>query len=314
MPVDAKARRWLVAHFRSQVRFDEPMHHHTSLGVGGPADIFATPATRGDLRRMLQWAQVNALPVLVAGGGTNLLVKDGGIRGLVISLKKCLFRIRRCRGGGGGVCVSAEAGTALGRLCRYAAARGFSGLNFAQGIPGTVGGALRVNAGTAREWIGDVTTAVAVLTPDGRTQRIRRADLEFSYRRLVFPAAVRRAGEPIILKGDFRLGMASATALAAEAASIMQKRRASQPGWAGNAGCMFKNPPTGPTAGELIDKTGLKGHSVGGAEISQRHANFIVNRGDASAADILALMDLARQAVLSAFNIHLETEVRIVGA
>jgi len=315
MALDKTAQKWLEDRFKNDVRFDEPMSRHTSLKVGGPADAFVTPATREDLQRLIQWSAEAGLPFLVIGDGTNLLVKDAGIAGLVIVLTKCLNHISTTGSRTGGVLVRAMAGARLHRLCAFAISANLKGMNFALGIPGTVGGAIMMNAGTAHGWIRDVLEEITLLTPSGETQTVSKGQLDFSYRKLSLKSSTANLapGVPTIMDGQFFLYPSDGQQLQQEAEEILRKRRESQPTHLPSAGCFFKNPVSGKPAGELIDLAGLKGKKIGGALISSEHANFIINSGGASAGDVLALMETARTAVLKMFNIELEPEVRIVG-
>lgn len=315
MVIDANTRKWLQNRFKDDVRFDEPMSRHTSFKVGGPADALVTPATLQDLQVLIQWTADAGLPFLVLGDGTNLLVKDTGIDGIVIVLTKCLNQISKSGGQNGGVTVRAMAGARLHKLCTFAVAANLKGMNFALGIPGTVGGAIMMNAGTSRGWMQDVLEGITILTPAGETQTLAKERLDFSYRKLSLKngTANLTPGYPIILEGQFFLHPSDGRRLQQEAEEILKKRKASQPAHLPSAGCFFKNPDSGKPAGELIDLAGLKGKKIGGALISPRHANFIVNSGDASAGDILALTELVQTVVLKLFNIQLEPEVKIVG-
>jgi UDP-N-acetylmuramate dehydrogenase len=315
MVLDRTAKKWLQNRFKDDVRFEEPMSGHTSLKVGGPAEAFVTPATLNDLQALIRWNEKAGLPFLVIGDGTNLLVKDTGIAGLVIVLTKCLNKISTTGSRDGDVTVRAMAGARLHKLCSFAMAAKLKGMNFALGIPGTVGGAIMMNAGTSHGWIENVLEKITILTPAGETRTVAREQLDFSYRKLSLKNGLLNltAGYPIIIDGHFYLKPADGQQLQQEAEEILKKRKANQPTHLPSAGCFFKNPVSGKPAGELIELAGLKGNKIGGALISPKHANFIINSGGASADDILALMENAQTAVLKMFNIKLEAEVKIVG-
>ena len=308
-------KQWLAETFGPEVRFDEPMSRHTSLGVGGPADVYIAPKEKSGLMDLVRWLQENSLSYFIVGNGTNLLVLDKGIRGIVISMKHCLKDIQHTALDRKNILVTAGAAVRLNSLCKYATGNSFNGMNFALGIPGSVGGAIIMNAGTVRGNMADVITAVMALSPDGEPVRIEKHALPFRYRGLDLKAHKEIAGmqTPILLEGEFRLSTGDRYAIEKEASAIMQKRVAKQPLHQRSAGCFFKNPTKGKSAGELIDLAGLKGKRVGDAQVSTTHANFIINKSNATATDILALKDLIQKAVLRAFNISLEPEVKIVG-
>ena len=301
--------------FGSCVKFSEPMSRHTYFRVGGPADAFICPDNVEKLKELLRWAGDKRIPYTVIGDGSNLVVRDKGIPGIVIVLTKCLNGISRSGGNGESVLIEAMAGVRTQTLCRYAIEEGLSGINFALGIPGTVGGAIMMNAGTSSGSISDVLDSVNVMISSGTMLRIKREELDFSYRKLSWDINFTESHreEPIIIDGCFRLFQSDPLELKREARAILKKRRDNQPTGLASAGCFFKNPPSGKTAGQLIDMAGLKRTRIGGAEVSARHANFIVNTGAASASDILELMELVQETVFKKFNIRLEPEVKIVG-
>jgi UDP-N-acetylmuramate dehydrogenase len=311
MAIAGEAKEWLIGRFKGTVAFDEPMTRHTSFRVGGPADAYIEPETVEELAAIVEWAGERGIPYLVIGAGTNLLVRDKGFRGMVLNLSRCLNRIEPKDRSMDSIRVDAMAGVKLQRLCRYAIAKGLEGLSFALGIPGTVGGAVMMNAGTSKGSMQDVLDAVECLWPDGRIEAIERKDLAYSYRTLSFERAA-ACGSPVILGGCFRLRSADPAALKQEAKTILDARKKREPRFP-NAGCFFKNPNPETPAGRLIEQAGFKGERIGDAEVSQRHANYIINRGDASAAEILELANRIRHTVLARFGIDLKTEVRIVG-
>jgi UDP-N-acetylmuramate dehydrogenase len=316
MALDADSIRWLRSRFKNSVSFGEPMDRHTSLRVGGPAEVFAAPETVEDLQILIDWSREKGVSYLVIGKGTNLLVKDAGIRGIVIVLTKCLRTIEETGPQKDGVVVTAMAGANLTSLCSYALKRGLKGMNFSLGIPGTVGGGIKMNAGTSHGSMDNVIRSIDVLLPSGKTRSIERKALDFSYRKLSWNSESTDCQEDqtIILNGRFSFYPSDPEKLKKTAREIIKARHRKQPIGVSSAGCFFKNPATGPTAGELIEMAGLKGKSFGGAEISSKHANFFINRRNASAADFLALIDLTEDEVLKKFNIHLEREVKVVGS
>ena len=314
-PVFSKAIRERV---RGRLAFDEPMAAHTWLRVGGPADIYVQPEDEAELVSLVKWLVARDAAYIIVGGGSNLLVTDRGIRGVVVDTTACIkgiTRVAETRGESGEtVEVRAMAGEPLNRLCRYAIEEGLAGLIFAVGIPGTVGGAICMNAGAAGRSIADILKAVRLLLPDGRMQTLDRAELSYVYRGLVLPETGDPAlHPPVVLEGRFALSAGSRQVLEQEAEVRLRQRREGQPKGGSTAGCFFKNPSPDMPAGRLIDQAGMKGRAVGDAIVSEKHANFIVNQGNASAADILQLMATVQDAVYQKFHITLAPEVRIVG-
>jgi len=313
--LSAEEKEWLVSLPGLRVQFDVPMRRYTTLAVGGPADALAMPADIKVLTTLLSGARQRAISWLIVGGGSNLLVRDGGIRGIVIALTPYFKGITTIDHGPGNVRITAKAGTRLQTLCRYAIEQELAGMTFALGIPGSVGGAIAMNAGTADGCIGDVLETIMVLWPTGRLQRLSRADLDFGYRRLSLPTPEITTGQRqgVIIDGTFMFPRTDSRQLRISVQKIKEERKQRQPVGVSSAGCFFKNPPSGPSAGELIDKAGLKGKRLGGAEISSRHGNFIINRGNALAADILALAEIIETHVAAKFGVQLEPEVIIAG-
>jgi len=315
MALDEYSHKWLASNLGSSVSFNEPMAKHTSIRIGGPAEAYIVPEKLQDLIQLVQWSARRSISYLIIGNGTNLLVKDGGIKGLVISLARCLNEIKVLEKNPQAVIVCALAGVPMSALCNYAIKNGFTGLNFALGIPGTIGGCIAANAGTSHGSVDKVLKALKVLLPSGRIKILPQEQLFFSYRKLTWPQidGLIHPDTPVILEGHFDLHHSSAQKLRQEADQILQKRRQQQPVGALSTGCVFKNPLKGRTAGELIDRAGLKTKSMGGATISAKHANFFINTGKATAADFIALMAKARDAVSAKYDVDLESEVNIVG-
>lgn len=286
-----------------RVRFDAPLSRHTSLRIGGPADAIVAPETRPELQRLLALCAFHGLPHLVLGGGFNTLVLDSGVEGVVIQLQR--FRALEERPGGA---IRAEAGVSHATLTRFCVERGLAGLEFGAGIPGTIGGWTAMNAGVREREVRDATLEVEVMTPTGSWVRhLQKDSLRFVYR-----ALRGLAPRSVILSTLFAVALSTPERVKAEVDRHLSKRSSTQPLDVPSCGSVFKNPP-GDFAGRLIEAAGLKGSRVGGAEISTVHANFIVNRGGATAADVLALIDRARAEVRARSGIALEPEVRIVG-
>lgn len=315
MSLNREANNWLRYRFGQNVKFDEPMSKHTYFRIGGPVDAFVVPQRRKDLIDLIIWAGQTQQPYIVIGDGSNLLVRDAGIRGLVIVLTKCLNKISGLDSGDDTTIICAMAGARLQALCKFAIESGLEGMNFAIGIPGTVGGGIMMNAGTAAGSMEDVLDSIEVLLPGGELLAIERGQLVFRYRNLSLKNVALNGDleKTIILEGRFQMRPSDARYLKKEAQEMWNKRRMAQPSNYASAGCFFKNPASGKTAGELIELAGLKGKRVGGAEVSSKHANFIINTDNATAADVMALMEIVQETVSQTFNIELKPEVKIVG-
>jgi UDP-N-acetylmuramate dehydrogenase len=311
---NADFKAWLLHRFPGRVKLDEPMARHTSFGVGGPADYFVSVKDERQLRDLVLACLEAGVHYTAVAGGTNLLVLDRGIRGVVIDMKKGLQDLRTDPAAGDTMSVLAGAGVNLQALCRFAVDNGLAGMNFAQGIPGTVGGAVMMNAGTSRGAMGDVLETVTILTPDGRLVETARDGMVFRYRHFELKGFPPGAADPFLVTGARLSGRREEPArLREEAKDILNERLRNHPAGVRSAGCFFKNPPEGEPAGRLIDRAGLKGRRVGGAVVSEKHANYIVNTGGATATDIMTLMNAVRTAVAERFGVRLEPEVKIVG-
>ncbi len=311
LEIDSGTEARLRAMLGDHLRFHEPMSRHTSLRVGGPADLYAAPEGQAALSVLMAWAAEQEISCRVIGGGTNLLVSDAGLPGMVVALNRYERRIDIREEENGRVLVSAGAGVSMSALCRFAARNRLEGMAFAVGIPGTVGGGIRMNAGTATGAVADVLAGLTVLDADGQVRWLDRPDLRFCYRHLAWPETGGRA--PVILTGHFRLRRSERTGdeLQCEIRSLLAARWSRQPKGVRSAGCFFKN-PSGHSAGALIDRAGLKGLRIGGAMVSPVHANFIVNRDGAAARDILSLAEQVRATVLEQFGVALAPEVRML--
>ena len=300
MPVEKDVRSLITGSLRGEALFGEPLGRHTSLKVGGPADIFAVPADLDDLRRLLGVICEAEVPHLVIGGGYNLLVRDGGFRGVVISLRN-LHKLEMLPGNR----LRAESGATNGALVRFAEERRLAGLEFLIGIPGTAGGALSVNAGAHGEAILDPLETLTTLR-DGHIRTTARGELNYGYRCLDL------APGEIIIAGTFALRPGDPAEIETRIEGFLAHRRTAQRVNHPNAGSFFMN-PAGMHAWRLIDDAGLRGYRIGGAEVSEVHANFFVNRGGATARDFLELAALVKERVKARCGVDLEEEVRIVG-
>ena len=292
----------------AEVRRDEPLSRHTTFGIGGPADVYVKAKTLDELRRAAAVARRHGAPVFVLGSGSNILVGDRGIRGVVIE--------NNAKGVGqpqeqpdGTVLLEAESGCNFPSLARRLCREGFTGLEWAVGIPGTLGGAVVYNAGAYGGCLADVLVKITVADENDRVRDIPAEELGLVYRGSVFTRGVLR--DKVILSVQFRLRRDDPAAIMERVARLDEKRLAAQPRGR-NAGSIFKNTPEHP-AWWLIDQVGLRGMRVGDAEISQKHTNFFMNVGKARAADVKALMDLAQQRVRERFGIDLHPEVALVG-
>lgn len=296
-------KRRLLEQIRGAVRFDEPLKRYTTYRIGGPADIFVDAASEEDVVNTLDAAREFGVPVYVMGAGSNLLVSDRGVRGIVLRLGPSLGEISFS-----GETVKAQAGASLPKLAKLAADRGLSGLEWAGGVPGTVGGAVAMNAGAHGGEISKILTGAALVSRAGRRLFAGPEEMEYSYRR---SGLIRREGH-VVLAAEFRLVRDDRRAILERMKRYAARRRSTQPLGMPSSGSVFKNPP-GDYAGRLIEAANLKGTRIGGAEISTVHGNFIVNRGDASAEDVKRLIDLVRSTIRDMFGIELELEVELVG-
>ena len=284
-----------------EVLQDEPMSRHTTFRIGGPAKRMAFPSSREQLVLLMSFAKDYGADPLVIGNGSNLLVPDEGLDRLVIDTSANLNRVER----GSGNTVLADAGATLARTADLACKSGLTGLEFAHGIPGTLGGGVVMNAGAYGGELKDVVTEVTALYLDG-VKVLTPAELDFSYRHSVFSA-----GEGIVLGAKVKLESGDPDAIKAKMDDLMARRKASQPLELPSAGSTFKR-PTGYYAGPLIEGCGLKGCRVGGAEVSSKHAGFVVNVGGATCADVLALIEKVQKTVYDAHGVMLEPEVKII--
>ncbi len=281
--------------------YNEPMARHTSFRIGGPVEVMAFPKTVEELSQALKACWTMERTPMILGAGTNVLAPDEGIQGLVICLKDCLGGMEQI----GERTIRVFAGVTMARAASFAANLGLSGLEFAHGIPGTVGGGVYMNAGAYGGEICQVCTLVQTLTLDGEIRTYNNEQMAFSYRH----SALEETRE-VVVYADFLLEPKSQEEIRGKMQELMQKRRASQPLELPSAGSAFKRPAQG-YAAALIDQAGLKGFSVGGAQVSQKHAGFVVNSGGATAVDVKALLKAVSQEVEEQSGIRLEPEIRI---
>lgn len=291
----------LLRHFGDQLKVSEPLHRYVSFGIGGPGDLFLSVRRREDLLTAIDLAEHKGIPWLVLGRGSNVLIDDAGVRGLVIRMDAQNFAIDEASRQ-----VVADAGVRLPSIGAQTARLGLTGFEWAVGIPGTVGGAVVMNAGAHGGSIADVLVTADVLL-NGGIQRWCNSELDYAYR----TSRLQRERQAIVVGAEFLLGRSTPAEALARVQTYRQHRQQTQPTDPG-AGSIFRNPP-GNSAGELIDQAGLKGTTRGGAQVSPKHGNFIVNRGGATAADVLELIDLVRSTVWDRFGILLQTEVELIG-
>jgi UDP-N-acetylmuramate dehydrogenase len=283
------------------VRQDEPLAKHVTFRIGGPADILVQPRTLQNLIEVVTWLYQHGESFIILGRGSNVLVADRGVRGIVIKIGRGQERVRYS-----GTRVIAESGVSLPHLSRKASERGLAGIEFAAGIPGSVGGAVVMNAGAHGHAIAEVVEAVRVLTPAGE-QVWGRADCRFRYRHSRFQE------EPgVALEIEMALTAADAAQTVARLEEWLKTRAETQPLGPPSSGCVFRN-PEGDHAGRLIDIAGAKGARVGGVVVSALHANYMLNAGDATAADVLSLIEVVRARVREQCGVTLETEIKQIG-
>lgn len=292
---------------------DEPMKKHTTFRIGGPADYYAEP-DMSQISKLIEMAKAYDMPVTVIGNGSNLLVGDKGIRGLVIGIGKGLSEIevteavaQQSTAQDNGHIITAGAGAILAAVAAKAAEASLSGLEFASGIPGSVGGAVVMNAGAYGGEIKDVLIDATVLTAEGELKTVTRDELDLSYRHSIVPEK-----GYIVLSARFRLIPKPKDEIKSYMAELRTKRVEKQPLEYPSAGSTFKR-PEGYFAGKLIMDAGLRGYSVGDAQVSQKHCGFVVNKGEATAADVLTLIKDVQETVLKQFGVKLEPEVKMIG-
>ncbi len=295
----AKSVRPFTSGFEKIVREAEPLAPHTWFQLGGRAEFFAEPNTVEELAAVVRRCHDEGTPIRVLGGGSNLLVRDDGVSGVVLRLSAAPFNEISVSGG----TVTAGAGARLGHVISTVVREGLAGLETLVGIPGTVGGALHGNAGSRSGDVGQWTCRATVMTRSGDILTRQREDLVFSYRQSSLD-------ELVILGCHFQLDAEDPQEVTKRMQKLWIVKKASQPLSHQSAGCIFKN-PRGISAGMLVDQAGLKGTRIGGAEVSDRHANFIVTDSDANSADVLRLIELVRSRVAERLGVELETEIEI---
>ena len=291
--------------FEGDVRYMEPMMKHTSLRIGGPADLFVVPRNLSSLKNILSVLNRKKIPFFIIGGGTNILIKDGGIDGVVISLAS-FKKIEILSENEMNVRVYVETGTPLQRLVNFSKEKGYSGIEGLAGIPGFVGGAICGNAGAFGYEMKDIIISVSVMNNEGNVKNQGAETIDFGYRRSGISSAGLLLSAEILLKKDDK------KYVSAKIENFLKRKWESQPLSEPSAGCIFKNPPE-LSAGKLIEEAGCKGMRMGGVEVSSTHADFFINKGKARAVDFIRLMEEVTQRVKEKFQVILEPEIKIVG-
>jgi UDP-N-acetylmuramate dehydrogenase len=299
--MDERQKRELIRILDKDALFDCPMGPYTTFRVGGKAEALCAVEDLVHLKEVLSFASKEKLPCLVVGKGSNLLVKDGGLKGMALLLKGELEGVEEKEGA-----IHAGGGLGLSELMRFCQRKGLAGLEFLAGIPGTVGGAVAMNAGAWGKSTGDMLKGIELITADGQGMTKSRSELQFGYRKAVLPSGA------VVVRALFTVSQDSPEAVGERIRDHLERRKATQPLDYPSAGSVFKNPPQD-YAGRLIEKVGLKGKRIGGAMISDKHANVIVNVGGAKVEDILTLMETARQKVREQTGVLLEPEIKVVG-
>jgi len=280
---------------------NESLKKHTTYGIGGPADLMIFPKSKQDLIKVIEIINENKIQLTILGSGSNVLVSDNGIRGAVISLKNSLKQIEVDDN-----ILYAECGTMLGKIVKHAVKNNLIGLENLNGVPGTLGGALIMNAGAWGGEISENLIHVEVINSKSEIQKIQKKDLNFSYRQSSFNK------DDILLSAKFNLKKADKDIIKENFIEAQSGRKKSQPLNKRSAGSLFKNPKNN-SAGKLLDEAGLKGFSFGDAKISEKHANFFINDGDATSKDMLMLIKKAHKEVKDKFNVNLSLEVKLMG-
>ena len=293
------------------ILFEEPLANHTSIKIGGPAMAFITPKDETELVTVLQWAKTQKLSHCIFGKGSNTLVRDGGFPGVVLSLTKAFREWKIERQENNFVWVRVQGGVPTQQFVRWGSSLGLKGIEFLAGIPGTLGGNVVMNAGTTLGSISELIEEVTVIDQKGKRKNWLQKECHFTYRSSEIPTAC------VVVDALLKLEQGEVAGVEEKVKALFESRGLSQPVTQPNLGSVFKNPTHGKTklakAWELIDEAGLRGVRVGKARISEKHTNFIVNEGGATARDVMVLINLVKERVRAASGILLETEVKIIG-
>lgn len=284
-----------------EVRFDEPLSKYTSYQIGGPADVYVIPDKIEDLLKLVLFTEEREIARFIIGLGSNILVSDQGIRGIVIDLRTCASEIKREENR-----VWVGAGRKLWEFLDYLRDQGLEGFQNLIGIPGTVGGAIKMNAGAFGVELFDRVLSVDILQPTGEITNLKKENIDFGYRRGIIP------GNRVFLGTWVQLEPGNTNEIAEQMKETLARRESKQPLEYPSAGSVFRRPP-GDYAGRLIEESGCKGLRVGQAQVSEKHAGFIINLGGASADDVRNLMDMVQERVLNQFGVHLQPEIEMIG-
>jgi UDP-N-acetylmuramate dehydrogenase len=309
MPLSSSLRQDLLALLDSggEVRFDEPLSRHTTLRIGGPVDAWVAPSSVEEVRRVRRFCSAHSLPCRALGSGSNLLVLDGGVRGVLLASDQLRgLRFSEPSTSDSRTEVYVEAGVSTGKLLSEATKRSLGGVEFLGGVPGSIGGGMIMNAGTYLGEFKDVTVEVTSVSEQGELIVRSHAECGFVYRGSALPPS------EVVVSARLSLPPRDREAIEADVAALRKRRKEREPHGVPCAGSFFKNPP-GDFAGRLIESCGLKGTRIGGAEVAMAHANWLVNAGDAKAKDFVSLIELVRRKVTEQFGITLELEVKVMG-
>lgn len=287
----------------SNIYLDEPMSKHTTMGVGGPCECFIVAKSQEDIEKVVEFSKEYDLPLYILGRGSNCIFTDKGYKGIVLKISSDFGNIEV-----DGENIKVQSGCMIAKVARYAMENGLSGLEFASNIPGSIGGAIRMNAGAFGGEMKDIVIETEYIDENGEIKRINNKQHEFSYRTSIF----KKNPKLVVINTTIKLKPRNKEEIKRLTEEISLKRKESQPYDYPSSGSVFKR-MDGVVVSKLIDEAGLKGYTIGGAQVSYKHAGFIVNTGNAKASDVISLIDLVKQKIKEKYNINIETEVEIVG-
>jgi len=300
--LNIQQKKFLNANF-SRIAYHVPLNAYSSFRIGGPSDGIIFPQNTQELSVLLPWLTNEDIPWMVMGGGSNILFDDSGFCGIIINLMHYSKMHLQAN------LIEADAGISLKRICLHAIRNHLGGMNFALGIPGTLGGAVRMNAGACGGQMSDVIQSIVCMTSDGIPHHIDKKDLSTGYRNISWNHI---ANDSIVISASIKLFPDDKVLIRQDARQKLMYRKRRQPIGCASAGSFFKNPSNRLSAGFLIEQAGMKGYQMGDAVVSKKHANFIVNKGQATSKDVISLMQLIQEKVMIKFNVHLQPEVKII--